>query len=423
MKNFFKKLFCSNSMSKHFSETVQRIGKNNAGFSLVELIVVIAIMAILAAVAVIGLSAYIPKAQKAADEQMIADVKKAIELYAGAETLTPGQSGYVVIHKNKGTGEVGNVTVGGAMDQLITDSLAAMYGETKYGTELKVAYQKWTGTLDLTAGTAIKDSSYSKDPEELLGDVQNLAAALSGYYGGGTDAEKKANQTVLDIANASTSYIDSAALVAWWTNPVFAVSFPLTAPNGAPVVQKDKIPADVLAADNEYVTKIELAAVVARVNAFVTYTGCAGCKAAYETSDSEFNKVTDPNGAFTALGAVSDEMTKHIKTTDGGCTRCQACLSADTKESYWKISAQNDAKAYLSLMGQVDNMSETVQGREEFNSNGLFTSDYVVNTVSGYVSIAEAFNDANAQDGDIVIVAMVDKNGSIVYQIYPMDYN
>lgn len=74
MKNFFKKLFCSNSMSKHFSETVQRIGKNNAGFSLVELIVVIAIMAILAAVAVIGLSAYIPKAQKAADDDLLNNI-------------------------------------------------------------------------------------------------------------------------------------------------------------------------------------------------------------------------------------------------------------------------------------------------------------------------------------------------------------
>ena len=82
MKNFFKKLMSSKSQSKYFSETVQRVGKNNAGFSLVELIVVIAIMAILAAVAVIGVSVYIPKAQKAADEQMVADIKTAVDLYA-----------------------------------------------------------------------------------------------------------------------------------------------------------------------------------------------------------------------------------------------------------------------------------------------------------------------------------------------------
>lgn len=45
--------------------------RNNKGFSLVELIVVIAIMAVLAAVAVIGVSIYIPKAQEAADNQLL----------------------------------------------------------------------------------------------------------------------------------------------------------------------------------------------------------------------------------------------------------------------------------------------------------------------------------------------------------------
>ena len=71
MKNFFKKLLSSKSQSKYFSETVQRVGKNNAGFSLVELIVVIAIMAVLAAVAVIGVSIYIPKAQEATDNELL----------------------------------------------------------------------------------------------------------------------------------------------------------------------------------------------------------------------------------------------------------------------------------------------------------------------------------------------------------------
>lgn len=89
MKNFFKKLFCSDSMSKNFSETVQRIGKNNAGFSLVELIVVIAIMAILAAVAVVGVSVYIPKAQKAADDQLLNEINKIFNAACLDNHLTP----------------------------------------------------------------------------------------------------------------------------------------------------------------------------------------------------------------------------------------------------------------------------------------------------------------------------------------------
>lgn len=89
MKNFFKKLMSSKSQSKYFSETVQRVGKNNAGFSLVELIVVIAIMAILAAVAVIGVSIYIPKAQEAADKELMNVLGDALRTACLSEGVDP----------------------------------------------------------------------------------------------------------------------------------------------------------------------------------------------------------------------------------------------------------------------------------------------------------------------------------------------
>ena len=53
---------------------------NNKGFSLVELIVVIAIMAILAAVAIPTFAGFIGKANKAADEDFLSQVKYAVEL-------------------------------------------------------------------------------------------------------------------------------------------------------------------------------------------------------------------------------------------------------------------------------------------------------------------------------------------------------
>ena len=89
MKNFFKKLMSSKSQSKYFSETVQRVGKNNAGFSLVELIVVIAIMAVLAAVAVIGVSIYIPKAQEAADNELLNVLGDALRTACLSEGVDP----------------------------------------------------------------------------------------------------------------------------------------------------------------------------------------------------------------------------------------------------------------------------------------------------------------------------------------------
>ena len=189
MKNFFKKLFCSNSMSKNFSETVQRVGKNNAGFSLVELIVVIAIMAILAAVAVIGVSVYIPKAQQANDKQMIADIQKAIDLYTAGETLTAGQSGYVVVHK------AGGVYVGGNMETMITEALVATFGEG-YASELKVSYPKWTSFMSTEDIQAIQNSQFIKDvysDSGILGTVDMLTDAMKIYYGGQADAQEKAN--------------------------------------------------------------------------------------------------------------------------------------------------------------------------------------------------------------------------------------
>ena len=59
---------------------------NNKGFSLVELIVVIAIMAILAAVAIPTFAGFITKANKAADEDFMAQAEYAITLANTADT-------------------------------------------------------------------------------------------------------------------------------------------------------------------------------------------------------------------------------------------------------------------------------------------------------------------------------------------------
>ena len=160
MKNFFKKLMSSKSQSKYFSETVQRVGKNNAGFSLVELIVVIAIMAVLAAVAVIGVSIYVPKAQQAADKQLVSDVEQALNLYyqSHAGNMT---GGYVIITTD-------DMQASGDAEDALNDA----FGEGQWEGN-KLAYEGWgvddnmisilqgyltSGNLDLIADSAYVSS-------------------------------------------------------------------------------------------------------------------------------------------------------------------------------------------------------------------------------------------------------------------------
>lgn len=75
-----KEFLFSRSHKKHYSSAVVRMGKNNLGFSLVELVIVIAIMAILVAVAIPVFGVFIQKAEKSNDQNVVKDIVYAIEL-------------------------------------------------------------------------------------------------------------------------------------------------------------------------------------------------------------------------------------------------------------------------------------------------------------------------------------------------------
>ena len=157
--------------------------RNNKGFSLVELIVVIAIMAVLAAVAVIGVSIYVPKAQQAADKQLVADIEQATNLYyqSNADDM---ESGYVVISPNEAPIAVGS---GAEVMKLI-------YGENwAERNDLKLAYNGWTddGILEYVLSnssnaTTIINSNYVKNnsTSELIDSFATVTESLAGIAGG-----------------------------------------------------------------------------------------------------------------------------------------------------------------------------------------------------------------------------------------------
>ena len=396
--------------------------KNNKGFSLVELIVVIAIMAVLAAVAVIGVSVYIPKAQQAADQQMVADIQKAIDLYAqleGAE-LQPGQSGYVVIKKTDSNGggaisfvvmpvgaeeeapDNGNVTVGDTIDngKFVHDALVSYFGEN-YDKELKVSYGGWTNIMTKQEVEAIQNSGFINNvygnEDGILETVDMLTDALKIYYKDQANAQEQANQTVLDIATATKNGIIHSELINWWTTERLDGAMP------SDNIFKD----DVNYAGNEP-TKIKMAAWYARGKAFVIYTGCEGCKDAFGTSQNNpFDGAEDATDALNALQNVINDTVAHVN----GCGTCGSKV-----ESYFSSGqAKSDAEAYIAMLGQIDGMSETIQGSDEFNKDGLYTSGFVKDVVNEYVNVIETYKEANVQTGDIMISFTVDKDGNIKF--------
>ena len=145
----------------------------NKGFSLVELIVVIAIMAILVGVAVPVYSSYIEKAQKSKDEQMVDEIKHAIEIAAVGESWyqqlpNGGAVGTVVISKT-------GTTVSGDNATLIQTALEKTFGDL---TSLKLSYDGWTGTLQAANASILLNSSYYGKTDILMDDVQGLANSL-----------------------------------------------------------------------------------------------------------------------------------------------------------------------------------------------------------------------------------------------------
>lgn len=102
--------------------------KNNAGFTLVELIVVIAIMAILAGVGTVAYTGYIKSANKGADKQLVGNIVRAVEtghnsyafpmnevLQAAANEGIQVPVGFVVVKEN------GTETIQSASQTTVTD--------------------------------------------------------------------------------------------------------------------------------------------------------------------------------------------------------------------------------------------------------------------------------------------------------------
>lgn len=430
MKNFFKKLFCSDSMSKNFSETVQRIGKNNAGFSLVELIVVIAIMAILATVAVIGVSVYIPKAQKAADEQLVNDIEQALNLSMQTQDIKDYPIGKLVL-STEGVkfyaGETETPLAGTDIEKVLIDAFGSDYDK-----KLKLAYDKWTADPLLSGigqgeASAVLGSSYlsGERSELLLKDVEsftNMANNLAGSGIGDITLGSLYGEDLLDAAAAKYGIkkSDNQTWDEWGKDHPQEFSNLLvlaTAMDSQNAVENGTELSQSTELIMGFSTYYAFAATCPEFSAIFTeymnamndgdqldgdkyYTNITSPK---DNSVTKVYKVTTPAEGAAWKRQLEAEANKYINTN--GQTYAQ--YTAIDDQGNLNEAAQMDQMAFIKILASLNNVSaDEVSG--DLGNENLFTDGAIKDKYDQYMSTLDVMNgyegDFSVNDGEIAII-------------------
>ena len=230
-----KKLLFSRSQKKHFSDTVVRIGKNNLGFSLVELIVIIAIMAVLVAIAIPVLGMFIEKAKIANDKQAVNDVMYAIDLASEGMNYQNGNSGlaipigFVVLTNTDGVQIIGSNSTNDSNfenynELYIKTALENALGQ-QYLSSSSLAFDEWRGSniptlYNDTSELYEKVKTTSNSVVEIMTNssisqyADSLGLRFQDYETGSTGADVVA-QIAVRIAE---KYTDEQQFIDVWTN-------------------------------------------------------------------------------------------------------------------------------------------------------------------------------------------------------------
>lgn len=155
--------------------------KTNKGFSLVELVVVIAIMAIIAAVAIPVYSTYVDKTNKAADEQLVADIKHALEIALVADTEHEFAGSVSIMLKPDGVAEIKSAVDDTDDIAFVTKIMKDTYGDD-WSNVCKLKWGEWEGGSAADIVANYKDSSFSGNEDALIEQLGNLTGEMANFF-------------------------------------------------------------------------------------------------------------------------------------------------------------------------------------------------------------------------------------------------
>ena len=429
-----------------------------AGFTLVELIVVIAVLGILAGIGTVGYSGYVERANKGADQQLIGNIKYALELAYAADPTFNGTDA-IILKK----GEAAAFANTGD-DTWTKKAMVNAFG-TQPENQMKLKYGKWgkgaavaqetlsyfkgvvdnpasdAGLVAVYSGTAVP--SFSNDVDDLFTLIRDTAILVNGKSDGSSGAELIQNAAGYTTTGMPTS---SGFATAWassaWSDGLM---------NGD-TYDKDTIDnnknQNTEEARNFMAAAVANAGVVkARNTALATYMRQQGCNEAVCDVFENYTFGTsiipmDAVGILLADDSFDDSITEQknallTKIYGAGATLDDVSMMFDAINGYYRLDddgnvdgniedsqAYKDGLAYYAMMSTVNTVN---------NEDGASDDDYwdeMAGAVSLYGSIArgEANLDelntvygnlgAISEENAIVVTAMA-SNGKMVVSVSP----
>lgn len=366
----------------------------DAGFTLVELIVVIAILGILAGVGTVGYSGYIKKANMAADEQLISEVKHALTLGYYSRAIGASDRGSIILTTNgiKNASDLAGTGLETAMEATFGDSWS----------DLKLKCSDWNLSVAADAnlmGYVHSSNQFGVDGiEPLLGTVEHITVQFSDWLKGGnltpgtklapylenaginykTDSQAAANATVMFVG----SEISGCGL----TEQEFADAWL----NG----RYDDITDDVVAQK-----AIEYAVILAQVKYAEEQAGI--------TDGRYSNRLTSAQGEelVSIQGEVIGQMEQDIPNLEQYVENY--ALFADENLSS-TCDAYQDAVAFYAYMSGMTSVSDSLLQSSDIHGSGFFSKEdgdsVVSKAVQDYVKLSEDLADVGVTNGVVISI-------------------